>query len=265
MKNLFLYTLYTKIFHNKVEKILTHIINKIIINKNSKIIIIDIGAFRGEFSKKIFFILKNMQFLNFNFFLVDPNPNFIKYLTSNNVQFRYDCENVAIGSERVGGRDRLNNLLPFYINNKFEGSGSSLNSLFAKNKYYNFSRKIFFLTFKPLYRLIKVSQLTLAQFLKLKKINKFTLLKIDAEGSELDILKNAGKNLKYGKIIYLEISALKNKFDSKEKKIANLLYKEGYVKYKSFRIIEGSIFTNLKLCDSIFVKEKYLKLLNSSL
>ncbi len=99
----FLYTLYTKIFHNRVEKILAHIINKIIINKNSKIIIIDIGAFRGEFSKKIFLILKNMQFLNFNFFLVDPNPNFIKYLTSNNIPFRYNCENIAISSERVGG------------------------------------------------------------------------------------------------------------------------------------------------------------------
>ena len=96
----------------------------------------------------------------------------------------------------VGG-GKLNNLLPFYINNKFEGSGSSLNSLFAKNKYYNFSRKIFFLTFKPLYRLIKVSQLTLTQFFKKNKINKFTLLKIDAEGSELDILKSAEKNLKY--------------------------------------------------------------------
>lgn len=103
MKNLFLYTLYNKIFHNKIEKILAHIINKIKINKNSKIIIIDIGAFRGEFSKKIFLLLKNMQFLNFNFFLVDPNPNFIKYLTSNNIPFRYNCENVAIGSKRVWG------------------------------------------------------------------------------------------------------------------------------------------------------------------
>ena len=44
-----------------------------------------------------------MQFLNFNFFLVDPNPNFIKYLTSNNIPFRYNCENVAIGSKRVCG------------------------------------------------------------------------------------------------------------------------------------------------------------------
>ena len=201
--------------------------------------------------------MKKQFFNNFNFYLADPNPNFIKYLTLNNIPFRYNCDNVAISS-----KSGLNNLVPFYINNQFEGSGSSLNPLFAKNKYYNLSRKIFFLSFKPLYRLIKVSHLTLNHFLKKNKINKYTILKIDAEGSELDILKSGEKKLKNGKIIYVEISALKNEYDIKEKKIANLLYKQGYVKYKSVRIIEGSIFTNLKLCDCIFVKEKYFKLLN---
>ena len=73
-------------------------------------------------------------------------------------------------------KKKSNKLLPFYINNQFEGSGSSLNNLFAKNKYYNLSRKIFFLSFKPLYRLIKVSSLTLNQFFKKNKINKFTIL-----------------------------------------------------------------------------------------
>jgi FkbM family methyltransferase len=183
----------------------------------------------------------------------------MEYLTSNNIPFRYNFENVAISS-----KSEKNNLLKFNLNNQFEGSGSSLNPLFAKNRYYNFSRKIFFLK-KNLFKIIKVPSLNFIQFKNKKKIKNFTLLKIDAEGLELDILKSAGKQLKYRKIIYVEISALKNKFDIKEKKIANLLYKQGYVRYTSVRIIEGSFFTNLKLCDVLFVKEKYLKLLNSSL
>lgn len=258
MKNTFIYNLYTKFFHNRIEKLLADIINKII-KKNYKIIVIDIGAFRGEFSKRLYFFLTKKLFLNLHFFLVDPNPNFKKYISYQKFIFKYNCDNVAISNNKK----IPNKILPFYINNQFEGSGSSLNKLFAKNKYYNLSRKIFFLSFKPLYSLIKVSSLTLNQFFKNNKINKFTILKIDAEGSELDILKSGTTHLKYGKIIYIEISALKKNYNIKYNKISNLLYKEGYVIYKSIRIIEGSILTDLKLCDCIFVKKKYLKLLES--
>ena len=257
MKNTFIYNLYVKFFHNRVEKLLAEIINKII-KKNYKIIVIDIGAFRGQFSKRLYFFLTKKLFFKLTFFLVDPNPNFKKYINYQKFIFKHNCDNVAISNKKT------NKLLPFYINNQFEVSGSSLNNLFAKNKYYNLSRKIFFLTFKPLYRLIKVSSLTLNQFFKNNKINKFTILKIDAEGSELDILKSGITHLKYGKIIYIEISALKKNYNIKYNKISNLLYKEGYIIYKSIRIIEGSILTDLKLCDCIFVKKKYLKLLYSS-
>lgn len=97
-------------------------------------------------------------------------------------------------------KKKSNKLLPFYINNQFEG-----------------------------------------------------ILKIDVEGSELDILKSGTTHLKYGKIIYIEISALKKNYNIKYNKISNLLYKEGYVIYKSIRIMEGSILTDFKLCDCIFV------------
>jgi FkbM family methyltransferase len=260
MNNKFIYNLYTKFFHNRVEKLLAEIIIKINYKKKNKILIIDIGAFRGEFSKKLYFFLAKKLFLNLHFFLVDPNPNFKKFISYQKFFFKYNCDNVAISNKKK----LLNKLLPFYINNKFEGSGSSLNYLFAKNKYYNLSRKIFFLSFKPLFRLIKVSSLTLNQFFKKNKIKKFTILKIDAEGSELDILKSGTNYLKYGKVIYIEISALKKNYNIKYNKISNLLYKEGYIIYKSIKIIEGSILTNLKLCDCIFVKKKYLKLLDNS-
>jgi FkbM family methyltransferase len=258
MKNNFIYNLYQKIFHNRIEKLLAEIINKII-KKNHKIIVIDIGAFRGAFSKKLYFFLTQKLFFNLQFFLVDPNPDFKKYISYQKFTFKYNCVNVAISNIKK----LPNKLLPFYMNNQFEGSGSSLNNLFAKNKYYNLSRKIFFLSFKPLYRLIKVSSLTLNQFFKINLINKFTILKIDAEGSELDILKSGTNYLKYGKVICIEISALKKNYNIKYNKISNLLYKEGYVIYNSSRIIEASIFTDLKLCDCIFVKEKYLKLLDN--
>ena len=55
MNNKFFYNLYTKFFHNRIEKLLAEIVKKIIYKKNYKIIVIDIGAFRGEFSKKLFF------------------------------------------------------------------------------------------------------------------------------------------------------------------------------------------------------------------
>ena len=251
--------LYTKLFHNNIEKLLAEIINLIIVKKRQKITLIDIGAFRGMYSEKINLFLKKKLFTNLNFYLVDPNPNFKKYLQ--NLTFKYNYDNVAIKNNK--NIPLLSASAPFYINNQFEGSGSSLKSLFSKNKYYTFSRRLFFLSFRPLYRVIMVRLLTLNQFFKKNKINNFTVLKIDAEGSELDILESGHKYLNKGKVISIEISALKKNYTRKYDKIAKLLFKHGFVIFKSFPIIEGSIFTNLKLCDCIFVKKKYFKFLNS--
>ena len=99
MKNIFIYNLYTKFFHNKIEKLLAEIINKII-KKDYRIIVIDIGAFRGQFSKRLYFFLTKKLFLNLKFFLVDPNPNFKKYINYQKFIFKYNCDNVAISNKK---------------------------------------------------------------------------------------------------------------------------------------------------------------------
>ena len=54
-KNSFIYKIYTKFFHNKVE----NEIAKILLNLNKKKLeILDIGCFQGKFSEKMNILLK---------------------------------------------------------------------------------------------------------------------------------------------------------------------------------------------------------------
>ena len=128
-KNSIIYNLYTKYFHNKVEDELAKIVLKF---KKKKLEIIDIGCFQGEFSKKMNSLLKKK--FKINFYLFDPNPKSKEYLKKLNFNFLF--YNFAIDVKSGSSK--------FHFNSKFEGSGSSLNPLFSKNKYYNLSRRIFF-------------------------------------------------------------------------------------------------------------------------
>lgn len=238
--NTFIYNFYTKYFHNNVEDEISKIALKI---RKKKIVILDIGCFRGKFSENIHNLLSRK--FKTKFYLFDPNPKSSEYL--NNLKFNFVFSNVAI--------DNRKGVSNFHFNNKFEGSGSSLNPLFRKDKYYNLSRRIFFLSIDPLFRNIKVNTIKLSSVFKKYKLTSVEILKIDAEGSELNILKSGENYLSKIKIIYIEISDKKKNWNNKFKKISNILRKYDFEIYKIINIPEGSIFSDLKLCDCIYKKK----------
>lgn len=239
-----LYKLYDFFFSNKIEKNISELLNKT--KTEGKINIFDLGCFEGSFSKRLYELLKKNY--KTNFYLFDPNPRIKNRLK--NLKFKFKFFNVAI-SNFVGKKK-------FYINTKFESSGSSLLPVVKNSKLYNLSRKMFFLTTKPLFKSIKVNVNSLNYYIKLNKIRKIDILKIDCEGNEENILKSCNRNLKNIKIIYLEILSEKKDWDKKFNKINKLLIKNKFELVKIKLLPEGSVLSTLKICDVLY-HNKYFK------
>ena len=194
--------------------------------KKKNKIVFDIGCFRGNFTKNF---IKNEKKLGIksNFFLFDPNPNVKNYLKLilENTQIKYF--NLAL--------DNSNSKKKFYFNTFFEASGSSLSTVIRDDKKWKNTRKIFMQIFQPFKKIgdfaeINVQTKTLDDFCLDENIENIDVLKMDTEGSELNILKGAIKLLSENKInvIYTEISDTKKNFIEKEKYIINFLNGYGF-------------------------------------
>ena len=228
-----LYQLLNKFFMNDFTDI---ILNHLQTDKNNEVTIFDIGCFEGSFSKKLNDKIKNKKKI---FFLFDPNPNlqiddfkYYKMALSNNVRTQ-----------------------DFYLNNFFPSSGSSLKTIIKKDKLWNFSRKLFTLNLNKTFTSFKIETNTLNNFCTKNKINKIDILKIDAEGSELDILKGGKDILNYTQIIQIEILGTKNNFKEVYAEIVSFLQ----TNYNYKILIEKNIWSvgilsNLKAMDVLFVK-----------
>tara|TARA_B100000686_G_scaffold346570_1_gene433530 strand:+ start:321 stop:1031 length:711 start_codon:yes stop_codon:yes gene_type:complete len=216
-------------------------------------IIFDIGCFRGNFTKNF---IKNESKLGIKsiFFLFDPNPTVKDYLKPilENEKIKYF--NLAL--------DNSNSQKKFYINNFFEPSGSSLNTIFRDDKKWKNTRKIFMQIFQPLKKIkdfseINVQTQTLDSFCLDKKIENIDVLKIDTEGNELNVLKGAKRLLSENKInlIYTEISETKKKFLEKEKSIINFLNSYNFELKKKYQIRSFSVLSGLRATDNLFVNK----------
>jgi len=242
-----IYYLLNKFFMNEVENdILKYF------RKRDKIIF-DIGCFRGNFTKNF---IKNESKLGIKsiFFLFDPNPTVKDYLKPilENEKIKYF--NLAL--------DNSNSQKKFYINNFFEPSGSSLNTIFRDDKKWKNTRKIFMQIFQPLKKIkdfseINVQTQTLDSFCLDKKIENIDVLKIDTEGNELNVLKGAKRLLSENKInlIYTEISETKKKFLEKEKSIINFLNSYNFELKKKYQIRSFSVLSGLRATDNLFVNK----------
>ena len=136
--------------------------------KNIKIIF-DIGAHRGSWTQQI-----KRVFNKGNFYLFEANINNNKFLESKNLNFF----NVLLS-------DKEEKKIFYTLN-------SSGDSYLKQRKGYNKAKKI------------KFKSITLDKFIKIKKIPKPNFIKIDTQGSEIDILKGAKLTLKNCKFILLE-------------------------------------------------------------
>ena len=202
---------------------------------SKKPIIFDVGCFIGNFSRNL---KKRLNLKNKNFYLFDANPNLkIKDFKYNNLVF----------SDKIQIRN-------FYLNEFFPSSGSSLKVDTKNDIKWNYTRKLITLSPNKGFKILKVKTNTIDNFCKNKKIAKIDILKIDVEGSELEVLKGSKKILNKTNLIQLEIYQNKKNFIKIEKKITKLLKKYNFYKIREKKIWSVSLFSNLIGKDVLFVK-----------
>ena len=227
-----IYNFLDKFLMNDFTKSIVKILNED--NKKGNLIIFDIGCFRGHFSLN----LKSKIDTDVDFYLFDANPGLkIK-------NFKY--KNIAI-SDKVGTSK-------FNLNTFFPSSGSSLTDISKKDISWNITRRLF--SFNPwkTFETIEVETSTIDVICNKNNINKIDVLKIDTEGSELNVLKGATNMLKNTKIILVEILDEKKNYNEKYKKVCDLLESFGFEKCSEKRILSISIFSKLKAADVLFKK-----------
>jgi FkbM family methyltransferase len=227
------------------EKKLFNVIEK----KKKKIIIFDIGCFRGSFFKK-FYNSKKIKNQKILFFLFDINPNVKRYLkdyiNKKNIFYEY----LAVGKK--------NQKIDYNFNKFFESSGSSTSNVYKNDKLCVFSRKLFlklFLQKTPDFEKIKIPSIKLDTYIKKKKIKHIDILKIDVEGSELDIINGMKSSLLKKKFtaIQIEITEKKSIFNLKENKIIKIMKKYNYYLEDKKNIFSVSILSNLKCTENLFL------------
>ena len=243
-----------KLFYYLANYTLQHTFEKEVvkfINNKKRLVIFDVGCYRGIFAKTILNLIGRKKH---KFYLFDINKKVKKYI-QNLIKFNNFYYNEIALSDKNGQAN-------YNYNNFFESAGSSLSNIVKNDKRWNFSRRLllalFFYKTKNFTK-YKVKTMTLDNFVKRKKINSIDILKIDIEGSEYELLKGAKNTLKRNKIkiILVEIIDKKNSYKKKEKKIINLL--KNFALIKKANIWSISLFSNIKGGDYLFINNKYLK------
>ena len=243
-----------KLFYYLANYTLQHTFEKEVvkfINNKKRLVIFDVGCYRGIFAKTILNLIGRKKH---KFYLFDINKKVKKYI-QNLIKFNNFYYNEIALSDKNGEAN-------YNYNNFFESAGSSLSNIVKNDKRWNFSRRLllalFFYKTKNFTK-YKVKTITLDNFVKKKKINSIDILKIDIEGSEYELLKGAKNTLKRNKIkiILVEIIDKKNSYKKKEKKIINLL--KNFALIKKANIWSISLFSNIKGGDYLFINNKYLK------
>ncbi len=229
--------------HNLERKILENFKGK------KKLIIFDVGCFKGVFSRKIFSLIKNRRS---KFYLFDINKNTKNYISDLISLKNFNLFEVALSNK--------NGTAIYNHNRFFESSGSSLSNLYRTDTKWVLSRKIFlkfFFQSTKDYSRYKVKTTTLDSFVKKKGINLIDILKVDIDGSENQFLKGATKTIKNKKVkvILLEINGKKISFNQKEKKIINFFKKMQYFLVKKHINHSVSFFSNAKSGDYLFLRK----------
>ena len=246
----FFYKIYEKLFMNNFLDIIVDGINKKKINiSNKNLIIFDIGSYKGTFSIDLQNKLKKNKKLKF--YLFDPCKKFVDFdKTKLNLFNYYDY---AMDSSKPSTKK-------FYLNNFLHASGSSLKGGSFKDWKYSFSRSIIAFFLNPLKKMVKIIYVktnNIDNFCKEKNINHIDILKIDTEGTELDVLTGSKKMLNNIDVIFCEIQSSKSQYKLRVKRIKKLLNNNFTIYYKK-RIFIASLFTGIVSYDYIFVRNKVL-------
>ena len=210
-----------------------------VVEKKNEYIIFDIGCFKGKFSLKI-----NEKLKNGKYYLFDANETLDTFCFKNLPFFKF----FPIGVYDV------NSIKPYYLNTLFPASGSSIDSLTKKDWLWNLTRRIVTLNFFAKYEKKEIQTITLDEFSINNKINFIDVLKIDVEGSELNVLKGSKNILNNTKVVLVEICDTKKNFLSKYEKIVSFLKRYDFKIIKEKKIKSYSMLSKQKAMDVLFVK-----------
>ena len=226
------YKLVDKFLMNDFSKPISTIINN---NLKQEIVIFDIGCYQGNFSRSLKKEIKKKA----KFFLFDPNPN-LKI-----VDFKY--HKLAFSNDRK--------VKKYYLNNFFPSSGGALNTIHMKDQLWNFTRKLVTGNLKKQWNSFDVNTDTIDNYCKDNDIDCIDILKIDTEGSEIEVLEGAKNMLNKTSIVLIEVLDEKKNFEEKYKKITDVLEKN----YKFKKVLEKKIWSlgtlsNMQAMDMLFKK-----------
>ena len=245
-----------KLFYYLANYTLQHSFEKEIIKlikKERKLVIFDVGCYRGIFVRSILNLIGKKKH---KFYLFDINKKVKNYIAN-----LLKLKNLYYNEIALCNKNGIAN---YNYNRFFESAGSSLSNIVKNDARWNFSRKLIFkFLFINTENFIKykVPTITLDNFVKKNKIKSIDILKIDIEGSEYELLKGSKNtlNLNKIKIILVEIIDKKNNYPKKEKKILNLLKKRNFILIKKVDIWSISLFSSIRGADYLFINKKYPK------
>ena len=226
------YKLVDKFLMNDFSKPISTIINN---NLKQEIVIFDIGCYQGNFSRSLKKEIKKKT----KFFLLDPNPNL------EIVDFKY--QKLAFSNDRK--------VKKYYLNNFFPSSGGALNTIHMKDQLWNFTRKLVTGNLKKQWNSFDVNTDTIDNYCKDNYIDCIDILKIDTEGSEIEVLEGAKNMLNKTSIVLIEVLDEKKKFKEKYQRVIDILEKNyNFNKTLEKRIWSLGTLSNMKAMDILFKK-----------
>jgi len=221
-----------------------------------KLIIFDVGCYRGVFFIRLLNQLKERA-KSSRFYLFDINKNVKKYIKDYTKLRNISYQQVAL-SNKIGQAK-------YNFNRFFEASGSSLSNIYKGDSKWvgarKFILKILFQETKD-YISYSVPTITLDSFIIKNKIKEIDIIKIDVDGSEMDVLEGLKKSFKKNKIRILltEINERpKNKYNLKVKKIKSFLENYNFKLIKINTMFVPEIFSDIKSGDYLFINKKRYK------
>ncbi len=237
LKHLFFYSL-IKFFNKKYQRVFNSFyrqkLNSILINLQKKHLqinnIYDIGAYKGEWSNN----LSKTSLKNKNFYLFESNYENEKYLKKSN--HKYFIETLS---------DKIKEV-------KFYSKSHVGDSYYPENtNFYPSEIKPKIITTNTLNAIKKEKHLPLPEFIK-----------VDTQGSEIDILRGGSEILENCQIILLECPIIK--YNEGAPSIVQYIDYLNSIEYLPFDISEVHYIDNVLVqVDIIFLKKKLFRSINS--
>ena len=210
--------------------------------KNNIDVYVDVGAHNGEMIE----IISN-EFIVNKILAIEPNPDCYLKLK----KFKYFKKllifNLALSDKK--GFD--------YLKIGHISTMSTINDLNNKSVYTKFKKiiiSIFYFSNQIYKRKIKIKKDLLSNILKLSKVKKIDLLKIDTEGHEFNVLKGAKNFLKNTNLVLFEFH-----YDDSIIKKYNYNDVNNFLKKKNFTLISKNKMILRKGYELIYKNNNFLK------